>query len=142
MNNEPPSGSIVKLLRELRTETSTLLQQEVELVKVEVTEKMTELAGNAVQVGVGAFVVYAGAIVLLFGVADLVGLILIRSGVSAEMATWLSRALVGAVVGLIGLLLLAKAKKAITAQKIVPEKTLESLQDGKEWAQDKIQSST
>lgn len=142
MNQEPPSSPVVSLLRELRSETSTLLQQEVELVKVEMTEKITELANNAVQVGIGAFVAYAGAIVLILGLADLVGTILIRMGLDADMATWLSRALVGIVVALIGWLLVLKAKKAIAAQSIAPEKTIQSLQDNKEWAEDKIQSST
>lgn len=142
MNQETPSSSVVNLLRELRSETSTLLQQEVELVKTEMTEKITELASNAVQVGIGAFVAYAGAIVLILGLADLVGTILIRMGVDADMATWLSRAFVGIVVALIGWLLVMKAKKAIAAQNISPEKTIQSLQENKEWAQDKIQSST
>lgn len=143
MNQEsPPSSPIVGLLRELRAETSTLLQQEVELVKVEMTEKITELASNAVQVGIGAFVAYAGAIVLILGLADLVGTILIRSGVDSDMATWLSRALVGIVVALIGWVLVMKAKKAIAAQSITPEKTIQTLQANKEWAEEKIQSST
>jgi len=142
MNPEPPSSSIVSLLRELRSETSTLLQQEVELVKTEMTEKITELASNAVQVGIGAFVAYAGAIVLILGIADLVGTILIRSGVDNDMATWLSRAIVGIVVALIGGALVLKAKKAIAAQNMAPEKTIQSLQENKDWAQEKIQSST
>lgn len=143
MNSEtPPSSSIVGLLRELRTETSTLLQQEVELVKVEMTEKITELASNAVQVGIGAFVAYAGAIVLILGLADLVGTILIRMGVDSDMATWLSRAFIGIVVALIGWLMVVKAKKAIAAQSMAPEKTIQTLQDNKDWAEDKIQSST
>lgn len=142
MNNEPQGGSIVTLLRDLRTETSTLIQQQVELVKEEVTEKITELASNAVRIGIGAFVAYAGAIILLLGLADLVGMILLRAGVAADMATWVSRALVGIIVALIGWTSIAKAKKAISEQKIVPEKTLQTLQENKEWAQDKIQSST
>lgn len=143
MNSEtPPSSSIVGLLRELRTETSTLLQQEVELVKVEMTEKITELASNAVQVGIGAFVAYAGAIVLILGLADLVGTILIRMGVDSDMATWLSRAFIGIVVALIGWLMVVKAKKAIAAQSMAPEKTIQTLQENKDWAEDKIQSST
>ncbi len=142
MNNEPQGSSIVTLLRDLRSETSTLIQQQVELVKEEVTEKITELAANAVRVGIGAFVAYAGAIILLIGLADLVGMFLIRSGMETEMAAWLSRVLVGLVVAIIGWTLLAKAKKAIADQKIVPEQTMQTLSDNKEWAQEKIQSST
>lgn len=143
MNTEAhPPSSIAALLRELRSESATLLQQQVALAKAEMSEKLTELASNAVQVGIGAFVAYAGAIILLLGLADLVGMVLIRSGVDSDMATWLSRAIVGIVIALVGWVLVNKAKKAISTEGITPEKTVQTLQDNKEWAQDKLQQTT
>ncbi len=139
MNNEhSSSSSIVSLLRDLRTETSTLIQQQVELAKVELTEKIGELVSNAVQIGIGAFVAFAGAIVLILGVADLSAMIMIPSGLDADMATWLSRAVIGILVAALGGLLMMKAKKSMASQDIIPEKTIDSLQDSKEWAQDKL----
>lgn len=130
------------LLRDLRTETATLLQQEVALAKAEMSEKASELASNAAQIGVGAFVGYAGVIILLLGLADLVGTVLARAGVDSDMATWLSRASLGIVVALVGWMMVAKAKKAISAEGITPEKTVQSLQQNKEWAEDKLQQSS
>ena len=142
-SSQPPSQStIVGLLRELRDETTTLVQKEVELVKTEMTENIAELATNAIQIGIGAFVAYAGGIILLLGLADLVGMVMIRSGMESDLATWLSRALVGFVVVVVGWILLVRAKKAIGRQNIAPEKTAETMQDNKEWVQEKIQQTT
>jgi hypothetical protein len=140
MNHDspPPSSSIGTLLRDLRDETTTLLRQEVELAKTEMSEKVSHLTSNVLQLAIGGFVAYAGAILLLFGLADLVSTILIRTGVDADMAVWLGRALMGALVVLIGWVMLAKAKKAISAESLVPEKTLSSLKENKDWAQQKL----
>lgn len=143
MNSDAhPSTSIPALLRDLRSESATLLQQQVALAKAEISEKIIEQASNAVQVGIGAFVAYAGGIILLLGLADLVGMFLIRSGVDADMATWISRAAIGVIVALVGWILVVKAKKAISAEGITPEKTVQTLQENKDWAQDKLQQSS
>jgi uncharacterized membrane protein YgdD (TMEM256/DUF423 family) len=143
MNHEThtPSSSIATLLRDLRDETTTLLRQEVELAKTEMSEKASHLMSNAIQIAIGGFVAYAGAIVLLFGLADLVGTILIRAGMEQDMATWLSRAIVGGLIILVGWLLLNKAKKALSSESLVPERTMESLRENKQWAQNKLQHS-
>ena len=143
MNSEAHSpNSIPALLRELRNESATLLQQQVALAKAEISEKVIEQATNAVQVGIGAFVAYAGAIILLLGLADLVGMFLIRGGMEADMAAWLSRAAVGIIIALVGWILVVRAKKAISAEGITPEKTVQTLQENKDWAQDKLQHSS
>ena len=136
-----PGSSIASLLRDLRDETTTLLRQEVALAKTELSEKASHVASNAIQIAIGGFVAYAGAIVLLFGLADLLATILTSVGLEAGTAIWLSRALVGVIVALIGWFMLVKAKKALSTESLVPEKTLESLKDNKQWAQSKLQHS-
>lgn len=143
MNTEAhPSHSIPALLRDLKSESATLLQQQVALAKAEISEKIIEQASNAVQIGIGAFVGYAGGIILLLGLADLVGMIMVRSGVDADMATWVSRAAIGVIVALVGFILVMRAKKAIAAEGITPEKTVQTLQDNKDFVQDKLQHSS
>ena len=143
MNSDspPPASSIATLLRDLRDETTTLLRQEVELAKTEISDKASHMMSNAIQIAIGGFVAYAGAILLLFGLSDLVATVMIRAGLDADMAVWLARAITGAVVVLIGWLMLAKAKKALSAESLVPERTVESLKDNKQWAQNKLQHS-
>lgn len=140
MNNAAPN-SIPSLLKELRDETTTLLRQEVALAKTELSEKASHLASNSVKIAIGAFVAYAGAIIVLFGLSDLVAMLFVRAGVDADMATWLARAAVGLIVILVGWVMLTKAKKALSSESLVPEKTLQSLEENKEWAQAKLQHS-
>lgn len=143
MNNDAhtPASSIATLLRDLRDETSTLLRQEVELAKTEMSEKASHMISNSIQVAIGGFVAYLGAILLVFGLADLVATILIRIGLEPDMATWIARALTGGILILVGWLMLNKAKKAFASESLVPERTLESLKQNKEWAQNKLQHS-
>src|SRR3954468_14012301 len=106
MNQGPQSShSIAGLLHTLRDETTTLLQQEVKLATAEITERAAEFGKNALQVAIGGFVLYAGAIVFLFSLGDLVSAGLIQAGLSVGTAAWLGRAIVGIVVALIGWLM-------------------------------------
>jgi len=135
------SRSIAGLLHTLRDETTTLLQQEVKLATAEVSERATEFGKNALRVAIGGFVLYAGAIVFLFSLGDLVSVGLIQAGLSESAASWLGRALVGGIVGLIGWLMVAKAKKALSPENLVPEGSIRSLKKEKQWAEDKLQHS-
>ncbi|PTY06340.1 phage holin family protein [Opitutaceae bacterium EW11] len=140
MNNGTPH-SIPSLLKALRDETTTLLRQEVTLAKTELSEKVSVVVGNSVKLAIAGFVAYVGALVVLFALADLLAMLFVRAGVDADMATWLARAAVGLVVILVGWAMFVKAKKAISAENLVPEKTLQSVEENKEWAEAKLQHS-
>jgi len=135
------SPSLAGLLQELRDETTTLLRQEVALAKAELSEKTSRLSAQAVKLAIGGFVAYAGLIVLLFGLGDLLASLFINMGMDADLAAWLAPFLVGLIVAGIGYLMLAKAKKALSADKLVPEQTIESLRQNKAWAQTKLRHS-
>lgn len=142
MNTEPSNPhSLGSLLRELRSETTTLLQQEVALAKTELGEKLSSMGRNAAQLAVGGFVAYAGAIILLFGLGDLIGVLLLKAGVDETLAAWIPRVAVGLVVALIGASMLMKAKKALAAESLVPDQTVDSLRENKEWAKTKLRHS-
>ena len=142
MNPAPSSShSIAGLLQNLRNETTTLLKQEVKLATAEVTERATEFGKNALRVAIGGFVLYAGAIVFLFSLGDLVATGLIRAGLAEGIAMWLGRALVGAAVAFIGWVMIAKAKKALSSENLVPDESVRSLKKDKPWADDKLQHS-
>lgn len=142
MNREPPTTSTIgSLLSDLRDETSTLLRQEVALAKAEINEKAGRIGKNVAEMATGGAIAYAGLIILLIGVAHLVGIGLTAIGLSPEIAVWLGPLLVGAVVAIIGGAMMAKAKKAMSAEKLVPHETIGSLKDDKQWAQNKIHQS-
>ena len=142
MTNQPPNTSTIgSLLQELRDDTTTLLRQEVALAKAEMTQKAKGLTTHVVQIAIGGFIAYAGLIVLLFGFADLLAVGLNRMGASPDLAAWLGPALVGLIVALIGYFMFSHARKAMAAETMVPERTIDSLRQNKEWAQTKIHNS-
>lgn len=141
MNSESNPNSVPALLRDLRDETTTLFRQEVSLAKAEVRENVSKLAGHAVQIAVGGFVAYAGIIVMLIGIGHLLGALFVRMGMSENLAAWLAPSVVGLVVALIGWGLLARAKNAIASDGLVPRRTVESMRENKQWAQNKLQHS-
>jgi hypothetical protein len=143
MNTDTPnhSASIPGLLKELRDETTTLLRQEMALAKTELKENASHLTSHAVQLAVGGFVAYAGIIVLLIGIGHLLGALLARAGMDPDVAAWLAPSITGLAIALIGWGMLARAKKAIAHEDLVPRRTIDSLRSNKQWAQDKLQHS-
>ena len=143
MNSDtaPQPTSIASLLRELREDAGTLLKQQVMLAKVELKENVTRLGGHVAKIAVGGVVTLMGAIVLLIGLGQLLGVLLEAAGLSDDMAQWLGPVIVGLTVAVIGWTLLAKAKKALTHDAIVPRQTIETLKADQQWAQNKLQHS-
>lgn len=134
-------NSITGLLQSLRDDTTRLLRQEVALAKAELTEKTTRFTREAAMVAVAGFVAYAGAIVFLFALGDLLAYILTLMGLSEVMSLWLGRAIIGLIVIAVGWAMFNKAKRAMTHDRLVPDQTLQSLRDNKQWAQTKLQTS-
>lgn len=138
---EPTTGSLKTLFQDLRRETSELLRKEVELARTEVSERASRLGGDVARLAVGGFIAYAGLLVLFFGLGDLVAALLERGGMDEETALWIGRIAVGLVVALIGWLMFARAKKAMKSDGLVPEQTLRSMRENKQWMQTKLQHS-
>jgi hypothetical protein len=135
------TSTIASLLQDLRDETTTLLRQEVALAKAELSQKTSKMTKQAVKLAIGGFIAYAGLIVLLFGFADLLSVGLSAMGLSPSTAAWLGPAIIGIVVALIGYLMLAHAKKVMTEDTLVPERTIDSLRENKDWAKTKLRNS-
>src|SRR3954468_4621859 len=90
----PQEGrSLFALFSDLWRETSTLVHEEVELAKAEVSEKVSQIGTGAKELAIGGLIVFAGFIVTLFAlanglahllpeaVADWLGAPLLRGGV-------------------------------------------------------------
>jgi CDP-diglyceride synthetase len=129
--------SIVQLLRELTTETRTLLKQEVDLAKTEMTEKAARVGANLGAVAVGGAVAFLGALALLAAVVY--GLTSILSHlVSLGVAVWLAPLIVGAVLAAIGGSMVKKSLGTLKHESLSPQKTTQSLQENKAWIKEKI----
>ncbi len=133
-------SSIVGLLQSLRDDTTRLFHQEVALAKAELKANASHIGRHAAEIAVGGFVAYAGVIVLLIGLGQLIGVGLVRAGLDPEIAEWLAPTAVGLAIAIIGWLMLARAKRALAHDTLVPHQTIDSLKTDKQWAQEKLTS--
>jgi MFS family permease len=115
-----------ELLKDLSEQTTTLLRQEIELAKAEMTVK-----GKQVGIGAGAF--GGAALVGLYAVGALTAAIILA--LSTAVAGWLAALIVGVVYAAVaGVLALVGNKKTQAGAPPVPERAIESTKEDVEWA--------
>lgn len=115
--------SLMGLFADLWRETQTLVHQEAQLAKAEMSEKVSQVASGAGEIAAGGAVLFAGFIVLLFAAVGALELM-----IGSEHGIWLAPLIVGVVVMIIGYIVLARGRKQMKAESLSPERTLQSLQ--------------
>jgi len=123
---------VAELLKELSTQTSTLVRQELELAKA-------ELAGKGKQAGLGAGM-FGGA-----GVFGLLALGALTACAIAALATgmevWLAALIVAVVHAAVAAVLgLAGRQKTREATPPAPEQAIESTKEDVQWAKSRVRS--
>ena len=122
--------SLGDLFAELTRETSTLVRQEVQLAKAELTESATEAGRGIAMLLAGGAVAYAGFLALLAAV--ILGLW------EAGLTGWLAALIVGVVVGAIGIIMVIRARNNLTPAHLAPRRTVETLKEDAKWAKEQI----
>jgi MFS family permease len=117
---------MAELVRQLSDQTTTLVRQEIELAKAEMTAK-----GKQVGIGAGAF---GGAgLVGLYAVGAITACLILA--LSTAVAGWLAALIVGVVYAAIaGVLALVGKKKTQAGAPPVPERAISSTKEDVEWA--------
>ena len=138
INDRPKDDrSLGQLLKELTHETSTLLKQEVDLAKTEMSEKASRVGANLGSLAVGGGVALLGALALLaFAIYGLQALL--RQLMDPDVAVWLAPLIIGVALAAIGYSLITKALETLKRESIAPQRTTQSLQENKEWLKEKI----
>ncbi len=129
--------SLTNLLGELRDECVALVRQEMDLARTETSEKVSRVSRNAIYMGVGGAILFAGLLFLLQALTAGVALWLDNAGVAADTILWLAPLLVGLTVALIGLIFFQKGKSTLKNESLVPEKTVDEIRETKNWAREK-----
>jgi uncharacterized membrane protein YqjE len=129
---------ITDLLRQLRDDTMALFRQEVDLAKTEMSEKAATYGRNAAFIAVGGAVAYAGVLLLLAALSILVSWLFTFTDMDRWLAAMLGPAIVGAIVAMVGYALIQKAISTLRSESPVPEKTLKTLKEDKQWVQNKV----
>ena len=114
--------SLMGLFADLWRETQTLVHQEAQLAKAELSEKLSQVTTGAGEIAAGGAILFAGFIVLLFAAVGALELM-----IASEHAIWLAPLIVGLVVMVVGYFVLSRGRKQLTAESLAPERTLESL---------------
>jgi xanthine/uracil permease len=122
--------SLGDLFSELSRETTTLVRQEMQLAKAELTQSATEAARGIGMLVAGGAVAYAGLLFLLLAIVF--GLI------EAGWDAWLSALVVGLVVVAIGAVLVLRARESLKPANLAPRRTIETLKEDQEWAKEQI----
>lgn len=121
-------SSIGGLIRTLTEDTKRLLRQEIELLKSELSEKISYFGRNAVALAIGGFIAYAGFIVLLMGLGWLAAWGLQQAGVQPVLAGFIGLAGIGLLIAIVGAAFLMKGMKAFAKESLAPQKTIHTLQ--------------
>lgn len=127
---KPAAGtepSIGELFKQVTTDTSELVRQEVALAKVEMRQALATLARDGARVGIGLGLALMGGLALTaFLIAGL--------GRLLDDRYWLAALIIGAVFLLVGSVLARNALGDIKRRGVTPEQTAESLRQDAAWA--------
>jgi Putative Actinobacterial Holin-X, holin superfamily III len=125
--------SLIALFLDLFRETSTLVHQEAQLAKAEVTEKVSALGKGVAAIAIGGAIVFAGFIVLLIAASNGLAMML-----PEEHASWLAPLIVGLAVIVLGFIALAMGKHELSASNLQPSRTMESLRRDTELVKEHV----
>jgi len=131
-DNELKDRPTGELLKQLSDETTTLVKQEIDLLKAELAEKAKPagigagMFGGAGLFGVGAFLALTAFFIALL---------------DGAMPIWAAALIVAAVYAAIaGALALRGRQKVREATPVAPEQTLESVKEDVQWAKTRTRS--
>ena len=121
-----------ELMKTLSDQTTTLVRQEIELAKAEMSAK-----GKEVGIGAGAF--GGAALVGLYAFGAITAAIVLA--LSTAVDGWLAALIVGVVYAAVaGVLALVGKKKTQAGSPPVPERAIESTKEDVEWAKTRAKS--
>ena len=129
---------MIELLRDLRDDAILLFRQEVQLARTEAAEKGSELGRHVAQLAIGGAIAFAGALALIAALSVGVSVALLAAGLSSTIAWWLGPGIVGALLTIIGMVMVLRGKKQMKEMSLVPVETMASLRENKEWTQHKL----
>lgn len=119
---------ISSLARELIGEVQALVTGEVALAKTEAFEKVGQIQRAIASSAIGAGLLACGILTLVAASVFALGLV---------WPLWLSALVVGAVITIVGALMLSGARSRMSAEQLKPERTMESLRSDRELARER-----
>ncbi len=136
MNQYRTERPLPALFGDLTRDTVDLIRNEIELGRAEISQKVSQAQTGVSSIAIGAAVAMAGLVILLLAAVNALAIVL-----PPLYAPWLAPLIVGGVVALIGYMMLRSGQSRLTADKLVPQRTLNSLRADRAVVQEKATSS-
>ncbi|CAN5782654.1 phage holin family protein [soil metagenome] len=128
IESEPPLG---ELFKQLAQDSATLIKQEMRLARAEMQDSIRTITRGAMMLAIGGGL-------LLIGLLALTAFLIVLLG-QALLNYWLGALIVGLVYAVIGGILVMSGKNRLQEADLKPERTIQSLQEDKRWAQAEAQ---
>lgn len=126
---QQPEQPLSRLFSELARDASDLVRKEVELARTEVAEKVGQATSGVSRLAMGGGIAFAGLLFVLLA---------ITYALSEVVAPWLAALIVGGVTLAIGAALLLAGRNKLKAEKLQPQRTLETLREDGRWARQQL----
>jgi uncharacterized protein YacL len=125
--DERPLG---QLFADLGRQLTNLIRDEIALARTEMTMKVTSVGRDVVMAAAGGALIYAALLALMVAAA----ILLVEAGLDA----WLAFAVVGIVVGVIGAVIVMRARDRLAKTDVVPRRTMETIEEDADWAKEQV----
>ena len=129
--------SLGTLIRGIIAESTNLVRQEIELARAELGEKVALLQRYVTAMALGGALL-ACAFFFLLSALDRGFSAALATWMDDRVAVWLAPLVLAAVLGAIGLWLLMSARRRLKAEGLVPEQTVETLQENTTWIKERL----
>jgi uncharacterized membrane protein len=121
--------SIGELFGALSQDVALLVRQEGQLAKTEMQQKLNQVTRDMVSLASGGVVALVGGLAIT---AAIILLLIDPIGIKP----WLAALIVGAVMGLIGWMMLQKGLKDLKRTDPTPRRTVDTIKDDIQWAKE------
>jgi len=121
-------SSILDLVKDLREQFKTFVKEEIHLAKAELSEKISRMGKDSVNIAIGGFVAYAGLIVFLGALGMLIAFGMQKLGLDPFLSSFIGLGAIGFIVIAVGAIMLLAGLKALKKESLTPERTIDTLQ--------------
>jgi len=132
MTSAKEDRTLGEMFAELSRDTRTLVQQEIQLAKTELTEKASKMGKSIGFVVGGGLIAYGGVLAIVGAIV----LALIATGLPA----WVGALLGGILVAGIGYLFIHAGLAGLRPQQLKPQQTIETLREDAQWLRNQTKS--
>ena len=129
------TSSVGSLLSTVMQEITSLVRNEVELAKTEMSEKTHQAMEGVAAIAIAGAVLLGGFLTLLAAVVMLLNEVL-----PPDTTPWLGAVIVGVVMAVIGIMMLKAGQKKLQARNLMLNRTMHSLHNDKSFAKEHQQN--